>query len=91
VRIALGAGRANLLWLVLRQAGVMLLIGVAAGSALAFASARLINGFLYGVKAHDGWTLALAAVLLFSSGMLAGYLPARRASRVNPMEALRAE
>jgi predicted permease len=91
VRIALGAGRANLLWLVLRQAGVMLLIGVAAGSALAFASARLINGFLYGVKAHDGWTLALAAVLLFSSGMLAAYLPARRASRVNPMEALRAE
>jgi len=91
VRIALGAGRANLLWLVLRQAGVMLLIGVAAGSALAFASARLINGFLYGVKAHDGWTLALAAVLLFSSGMLAAYLPARRASRVNPMEALRSE
>jgi predicted permease len=91
VRIALGAGRGNLLWLVLRQAGVMLLIGVAAGSALAFASARLINGFLYGVKAHDGWTLALAAVLLFSSGMLAAYLPARRASRVNPMEALRSE
>jgi predicted permease len=91
VRIALGAGRANLLWLVLRQAGVMLLIGVAAGSGLAFASARLINGFLYGVKAHDGWTLASAAILLFCSGMLAAYLPARRASRVNPMEALRAE
>ncbi len=91
VRIALGAGRGNLLWLVLRQAGVMLLIGVAAGSGLAYASARLINGFLYGVKAHDGWTLAAAAILLFSSGMLAAYLPARRASRVNPMEALRAE
>ncbi len=91
LRIALGAGRGNLLWLVMRQAGVMLLIGVAVGSGLAFASSRLLRGFLYGVQAHDGWTLALASVLLFLSGMLAAYLPARRASRVDPMEALRAE
>ncbi|HEX4004807.1 MAG TPA: ABC transporter permease [Acidobacteriaceae bacterium] len=91
VRIALGARRANLLWLVLRQAGLMLGIGVVAGSALALASGRLLRGFLYGVNAHDGWTLAFAAVLLFLSGMLAAYFPARRASRVNPMEALRAD
>ena len=91
LRIALGARRGDLLWLVMRQAGVMLLIGVAVGSALAFASGRLLRGFLYGVQPHDSWTLALAAVLLFLSGMLAAYLPARRASRVDPMEALRAE
>lgn len=91
VRIALGAPRGNLLWLVLRQAGLMLLVGVAAGSALAWASSRLVRGFLYGVQAHDGWTLAGAAILLFLSGMLAAYWPARRASHVDPMEALRAE
>jgi predicted lysophospholipase L1 biosynthesis ABC-type transport system permease subunit len=91
VRIALGAQRANLLWLVMRQAGAMLLVGVVAGVGLALVSGRLVRGFLYGVKAHDGWTLAGAAVLLFLSGMLAAYLPARRAARVNPMEALRSE
>lgn len=91
VRIALGAPRANLLWLVLRQAGVMLTFGVMAGSALAWTSSRLLRGFLYGVQAHDGWTLAASAILLFLSGILAAYLPARRASRVDPMEALRSE
>lgn len=91
VRIALGARRANLLWLVLRQASIMLVLGVAAGSALAWSSSRLLRGFLFGVQAHDGWTLAGSAILLFLSGMLAAYLPARRASRVDPMEALRAE
>ena len=91
VRIALGARPADLSWLVLRQAGAMLLVGVAVGTTLAWASARLMRGFLYGVQAHDAWTLAGAAVVLFASGMLAAYVPARRAAAVNPMEALRAE
>lgn len=91
VRIALGAPRGNVLWLVLRQAGAMLLAGVAVGVAMALASGRLAHGFLYGVKAHDGWTLAGAALVLFVSGMLAAYLPARRAAAVDPMEALRSE
>jgi ABC-type antimicrobial peptide transport system permease subunit len=55
------------------------------------ASARLIQGFLYGVTAHDGWTLACAAVLLFLSGLSAAYLPARGAASVDPVKALRAE
>jgi predicted permease len=91
VRIALGAPRGNLLWLVMRQAGAMLLVGVAIGSGLALASGRLVRGFLYGVSAHDGWTLAGAAALLFACGLIAAYVPARRAASVDPMEALRAE
>jgi len=91
VRIALGAQRGNLLWMVLRQAAVMLFIGVAIGTALAWASGRLVGGFLYGVSAHDGWTLAGAALLLLTCGLFAAWLPARRAAGVDPMTALRTE
>ncbi|HEV2273533.1 MAG TPA: ABC transporter permease, partial [Acidobacteriaceae bacterium] len=91
LRIALGAQRANLLWLVMRQAAAMLLVGVAAGIGLALASGRIVRGFLYGVSAHDGWTLTGAAALLLASGLAAAYIPARRAASVDPMEALRAE
>lgn len=69
----------------------MLLAGVVVGSGLALASGQLARGFLYGVKPHDPWTLAGAAALLFVCGMLAAYLPARRAAAVDPMEALRSE
>ena len=91
VRIALGSPRAKLLWLVMRQAAAMLFVGLVVGTALAWASARMLRGFLYGVQAHDGPTLAGAAALLLVSGLLAAYLPARRAANVNPTEALRTE
>jgi predicted permease len=91
VRVALGARRGNLMWLVMRQAGAMLVVGVAIGTALALASGRLVRGYLYGVGEHDGWTLASAAVLLLVSGLAAAYIPARRAARVDPMVALRSE
>lgn len=91
VRVALGAQRGNLLWLVMRQAGAMLLAGVVMGIGLALAAGRLVRGFLYGVSGHDGWTLAAAVVFLFASGLAAAYLPARRAASVNPIEALRTE
>jgi predicted permease len=91
VRIALGAQRSNLLWLVMRQAEVMLVTGVAVGICLALIAGRLVRGVLYGVNPHDGWTLAGAIALMMASGSLAAYLPARRAASVNPIEALRAE
>lgn len=91
VRLALGASRGSLLWLVLRHAGIMLLTGTIIGLALALAAGRFIHSYLFGVKANDAWTLACVAVTLTVIGMLAAYLPARRAADVNPIEALRAE
>jgi ABC-type antimicrobial peptide transport system permease subunit len=91
VRLALGARRGDLLWLVLRQASVMLVTGVVIGLGLAIASGRVVRSYLYGVSAHDGWTLAGVSLALLICGLLAAYLPARRAAMVDPMEALRAE
>jgi predicted permease len=91
VRIAVGAQRRDVVWLVMREAGIMLLVGLAVGTMLALTSARLIQSFLYGVTAHDGWTLACAAALLLLSGLSAAFLPARGAASVDPMKALRTE
>lgn len=91
VRLALGAQRSDVIWLVLRQAGVLILTGVTLGLALAFASTRFIRSYLYGVSDHDAWTMAAVALLLIAGGTVAAYLPARRAANVNPVEALRSE
>jgi predicted permease len=91
VRIALGASRSNLLWMVMRQAGVMLIAGAAAGTGLSLLSGKLVGRFLYGVRADDPSTMIAAPVLLLVVGVVAAYLPARRAASVDPMEALRAE
>ena len=91
VRFALGAQRGDVVWLVMRQAGVMVICGVVIGLAMALVAGRLVRSYLYEVSAHDGWTLAAVAVVLTLSGALAAYLPAMRAAAVDPVEALRAE
>jgi predicted permease len=91
VRVALGAQRGQVLWLVLRQAGSLVVAGVAIGIVLAVASGRFVRGFLYGVAEHDVWTLMIVALVLLVSGGLAAYFPARKAAKVNPIDALRAE
>ncbi len=91
LRIALGAQRWQTLWLVLRQAGTLVIAGVVIGTGFAIAAGKLVRGFLYGVAEHDAWTLTTVALLLLACGGLAAYFPARKASRVNPIEALRAE
>lgn len=91
VRFALGAQRGDIVWLIMRQAGLLVVVGVAIGLGLAFASTRFIRSYLYGVSAHDVWTMGVVAVVLLLSGAVAAYLPARRAASVDPMQALRSE
>ena len=91
VRLALGAQRAKIIQLILKQAGWMLLGGAVLGLVLAYFSSRTLAAFLYGVKPGDAWTMLAVSALLFLFGLLAAYLPARRAAHVNPLEALRRE
>ena len=91
VRIALGAQRSQVIWLVMRQAVWMLLTGAGAGLMLAYLSSLVLRTFLYGVRPHDPWTMGTVTLLLLCSGLAAAYFPAHRASRVDPMRALRTE
>jgi ABC-type antimicrobial peptide transport system permease subunit len=91
IRMALGAQSRDVLWLVLRQALVLVLGGVIVGLVVAYYATRVADQLLFGLKPNDLSTKAGAAVLLILVATLAGYLPARRAARVDPMVALRDE
>jgi predicted permease len=91
LRIALGAQRGDVMWLVLRQAGWMLLAGSSLGLILAYMTSLLLRTFLYDITAHDPWTMAAVTALLVGGGLAASSIPARRAAMVDPIEALRTE
>jgi hypothetical protein len=91
VRMALGAQPRQVRVMVLRESGAMAIVGVAAGIGTSIALARLVRSMLFGLTPADPATLAGAACLLFAMAVLAAYGPARRASRINPIQALRHE
>ena len=90
-RMALGAQLGDVIWMVLRQGAVLTGLGVAAGLVGGLALARLLAGLLYEIQPHDPPTFGFVSVLLVAVALLACWIPARRASRVDPMVALRNE
>ncbi|MBZ5591140.1 MAG: ADOP family duplicated permease [Acidobacteriia bacterium] len=91
IRMALGARSGEMLWMVLRETSRLVVLGVAIGLPVALAATRFLQDYLFELKATDPATIAGAALILAAIAMLAGYLPARRAARVDPMTALRYE
>jgi ABC-type antimicrobial peptide transport system permease subunit len=91
LRMALGAQRSAVVWMVLRRVLLLAAVGLAISLPAALSAARLVKSFLFGTQPNDPGTLALAGVVLLSAAILAGYAPARRASRIDPLAALRQE
>ena len=89
IRMALGAEPGNVLWMMLRESLAMLGIGAAIGLPAALTLTRYTESLLFGVKPQDPVTIAGAVLLLLMVTTLAGFLPAQRATRVQPMEALK--
>ena len=91
IRIALGAGRRGVVWLIMRDMVMLLAVGLPVGLAVSLGVGRLVASLLYGVRPNDPWQLAGAVILLAVATAVAAYLPARRAARLDPMAALREE
>jgi len=91
IRIALGAARNDVVWIVMRDSVLVIGCGLLIGSALAYALGGIAASFMYGVAAHDPISLSVAVLVVVSVSILAAYIPARRASRLEPVAALRCE
>jgi ABC-type antimicrobial peptide transport system permease subunit len=91
IRMALGARRQDVLRLVMSESMMLVVTGVAIGLLIALAASRLVSTLLFGLAATDILSIAVAVIVMLVVSSLAGYLPARRASRVDPMVALHCE
>jgi macrolide transport system ATP-binding/permease protein len=91
IRVALGARRGAVIWMVLREVCVLAAAGLAIGVPIALGTSRFVEAFLFGTRPNDPRAIAIAVVILVSAALAAGFAPARRASRIDPMVALRHE
>jgi predicted permease len=91
IRMALGARRETVVWMVLRDVMILASVGLAISLPFALGASRLIESLLYGVKPSDPQSIAAAATILLAAALTAGYLPARKASQIDPMTAVRHE
>jgi predicted permease len=91
IRMALGANRGDVRWMIVRQSLIVTLCGLGLGIAASVAGTDLLRALLFNIEPRDSATLALSAALILIVSIMAGYVPARRASRVDPLLALRAE
>ena len=91
IRMALGAQRGNIVQLVIRQAVILVSFGLAIGLAGAFALTRVMSSLLYGISATDRFTFVIVSLMLGGTALLASFIPAHRATKVDPMVALRCE
>ncbi len=91
IRVALGAQRSDVLWMVLREGLQLVAMGTSCGLPLAVVFARLISSQLYGISPYDAWTVCVAIAVLVSVAAIASFIPAHRATKVDPMVALRYE
>jgi macrolide transport system ATP-binding/permease protein len=91
IRMALGAQRGRLVWMVLREVLALAAVGIAISMPAALAASKLVESFLFGMKGNDPWALTAAVATLLGAAAVAGYVPARKAARVDPMVALRHE
>jgi ABC-type antimicrobial peptide transport system permease subunit len=91
IRMALGATGRNVAWPILREALLLAALGIALGLPVALALTRVTHSFIFGIEPRDPATMIAAALLLLAVATLAAWIPARRAARIDPMEALRYE
>src|SRR5260370_37663838 len=91
IRMAIGAKRGDVVKMILREAGMLTVAGLVIGTGLALASAQAAKSLLYGLKPRDPLTLVIAVILLGAVATLASFMPAHRASKLDPLTALRYE
>jgi ABC-type antimicrobial peptide transport system permease subunit len=91
LRMALGAQQGQVLWMVMRETSILVGIGLAVGVPAAYLLSSYVSSALYNVKPNDVWTIVSALIILSAVAAISGFVPARRASVIDPMTALRYE